>query len=97
MSNELPDAVSKAFEVFGECEVPAGLNPEVRDIYIAGSERRCMTCFRDIGEESLVVIADGGMHQVYCSHRCLTDLMVIGYLGQAYDDLKQGIDFRGQS
>ena len=96
MSN-LSDAVDKAFEVFGDVEVPGGLPDEVTHIYRLAADRKCMCCERPIEEEAVVLIADNGMSQVYCSHKCQTDLMVLGWMMQNYDDLTQAVKFRGSA
>lgn len=95
--SELSDAVSKALEEFGDVEVPEGLPTEVAEIYQAGANRLCMCCLNHLGKNSVVVISEAGTSQAYCSHRCLTDLMVIGWMSTTYDDMRQAVEFRGQS
>lgn len=97
MPNPLSDAVSKAFEEYGDVVVPEGLPDEVAEIYQAGAERRCMCCHNNIGTDAVVTISENGMDQVYCSHRCQIDLMVLGWMMQNYDDLTQAVKFRGNA
>lgn len=93
---ELPEAVADVLEHFGQVKVPDDLPPQVEEIYERGRDGKCMMCGGHLGEESLVVINALGTNQLYCSHKCNQDMNVTGWLMQVYDDLQQGVEFRGR-
>lgn len=99
---ELPDAVPEsvrsAFEHFGEVHIPEGkIAKAMREIYEWGNKGKCMLCHKPLGEETIVKINVVGIDQVYCSHLCDTDMQLLGWLSQQYDDVKERVDFRGQA
>lgn len=99
---ELPDAVPEnvreVFEHFGDVHVPdKNLPKAMRDIYELGNQGKCMLCEGPLGEETIVKVNVVGIDQVYCSHLCDTDMQLMGWLSQQYDDLKEKVDFRGSA
>jgi hypothetical protein len=97
---ELPDAVPESvrdiFERFGGVHIPSGrIAKEMVAIYQRGNEGRCMLCERPLGTETIVKVNVVGIDQVYCSHLCDTDMQLMGWISQQYDDVKERVEFRG--
>lgn len=59
-------------------------------------EPRCMLCEGPLAESTLMVVNLTGINQIYCSHRCMSDMIVLGYLAAQYDDRKEQVEFRGK-
>lgn len=94
----VPDNVREVFEHFGDVHIPEGrLDEAIRKIYELGNEGKCMLCEGELGGETIVKVNVVGIDQVYCSHRCDNDMVLLGYLSQQYDDVKERVDFRGGS
>lgn len=92
----VPENVREVFEHFGDVHIPEGkIAKELRAIYELGNQGKCMLCEGPLGEETIVKINVVGIDQVYCSHKCDSDMVLLGYLSQQYDDVKERVEFRG--
>jgi hypothetical protein len=92
----VPDAVSDVWVHFNEAvAVPGNVPKEVKKIYEAGSEGKCMTCGGVLKEQTIVHVNALGICAIYCSHKCNQDMDVMGWITQQYDDIKEGVEFRG--
>lgn len=92
----VPENVREVFDHFGDVHIPEGdIAKELKKIYELGNQGKCMTCERPLGEETIVKVNVVGIDQVYCSHKCDSDMILLGYLSQQYDDVKERVDFRG--
>lgn len=92
----VPEPVRDVWAHFHETVyVPPDVPKEIAAIYEAGSEGRCMLCMGVLNEETLIHVNALGICAIYCSHKCNQDMDVMGWLNQQYDDLKEGVEFRG--
>lgn len=93
---DVPAAVSDVWDHFNEeVHVPEDVPKEVAGVYERGNEGRCMLCGGVLAEQSIVHVNVVGICAIYCSHKCNQDMDVMGWLTQAYDDMKEGVEFRG--
>jgi len=95
LGDAVPDAVRDVANHFGDLHVPEDLHKEVRTIYMLGAAGKCMMCGRPVAEEALIVVNTLGINQLWCSHKCMQDMNVMGWLQQMYDDIKEAVEFRG--
>lgn len=96
LGSGVPDAVRDVWDHFHETvHVPEDQPKDVQSIYERGANGQCMTCGKSLGEESLVHVNALGIVAIYCSHKCNQDMDVLGWLAQQYDDIKEGVEFRG--
>jgi hypothetical protein len=93
----VPDDVRDCWIHLGGLHVPENMDPVEQEVYKrgAGANPKCMLCEGPLGEETLIIVNLTGINQIYCSHRCMSDMIVLGYLASEYDDRKQQVDFRG--
>jgi hypothetical protein len=98
LPDDVPEAVRDIFETHGSVHLPQGrVAKEMVEIYQRGNRGKCMLCEKPLGPETIVKVNVVGIDQVYCSHLCDTDMQLMGWLSQQYDDVKERVDFRGQS
>lgn len=100
MEGKLPDNVSPAvrevWEHFHGMFIPKKAHPQVREVYERGAKHcRCMLCEKRVGETATVVVNNLGVTELYCSHLCLQDMYLRGWMEETYDDLKERIEIRG--
>lgn len=94
---DVPETVRAVFEHFGDVYLPEDQPSEMTEIYERGNKGKCMLCHAPLGKETIVKVNLTGINQVYCSHKCDQDMQLLGYLAEQYDDVKERVDFRGQS
>lgn len=92
-----PESIRDVWAHFGGLHVPEELSQEVADIYRRGASGRCMMCGREVEDEAIVVVTIQGINQLWCSHKCMQDMNVMGWMSQQYEDMKMAVDFRGNS
>lgn len=102
----VPDEVRDVWIHFGGVTVPDVPDKAERAIYMRAAgeyndagetlkEPCCMMCGGALGEETVVIVTAVGISQIYCTHTCNQDMMILGYLSQAYDDRKEAMELRG--
>lgn len=97
---EIPARIDELITEFG-IYVPSDAEGEMLQIYENMQNGRCATCEATVGEEAWVVLqkpkalADPVVIMIFCGGACATDMQVMGFLGQTYDDIKQQVEFRG--
>lgn len=69
--------------------------PGEEDLYQRMLDGRCATCGGELGASTLVTLSREGIVALFCQGACWTDMQVMGWLGEHYDDIQQKIEFRG--
>lgn len=72
-----------------------GMDDEESEIYDRVKHGRCMTCNGVMGEHANFIVTTHGIVGGYCSGQCHSDMAVLGFLQEQYDDLTSAISFRG--
>ena len=55
----------------------------------------CMTCESELGEDTVLFVSRRGIVGGYCGGACMQDIAVMGWLQEQFDDIQDGIKFRG--
>lgn len=96
LPDNVPSAVREVWEHFHGMFVPSELHPQVEEVYNRGAVHgKCMLCEKLVGETATVVVNNLGITELYCSHLCLQDMYVRGWLEENYDEMKERIEMRG--
>jgi hypothetical protein len=75
--------------------IPDGLNEDQREVFEWALNGHCMTCRNELGPATMLLVIQQGVVGVYCQAMCMSDMQVIGWLGQQHQDLTERIQFRG--
>jgi hypothetical protein len=63
-------------------------------VYARMLEGKCVTCTRPLGEQTLLFMGGNGVAGLFCCGQCYTDMIVMGWMMEHYDDMSQQIQFR---
>jgi hypothetical protein len=101
MEVELPagvsDVVRSLFEAYDNTmTIPDELeDAETLQVYERIANGCCMTCGGELGHNTMVTVCQVGIVLVYCGGACYTDMQVMHWLSEMYDDMVSKIKFRG--
>lgn len=82
----------------------AGKTDEVVEVFQRMLNGCCAMCGAEVGATTLIVMGmpyrDGEVTEthvvmVFCGGQCMQDMQVTGWLNEAYDNIKQQVEFRG--
>lgn len=90
----VPDNIKSLVESIGVIGTDA-LEPDVRDMVERFVHGDCMTCGTKLGSNTVVIINKVGITAMYCGGACLSDMGVMGWLEEQYQDVMDNVQFRG--
>lgn len=92
----VPDNVRSLIEHVGIVNTEE-MEPDLRALIERFSNGDCMTCGAELGSTTVVIVNAKGITAMYCSGPCLQDMGVLGWLEEHYQDVLDGVKFRGGS
>lgn len=75
--------------------VPETLSETEAQIYDRAARGCCMTCGSRLGEVMMFIGNRAGVVMVFCGGACFTDMQVMHWLVENYEDLVDKVKFRG--
>jgi hypothetical protein len=95
LPDNVPSAVRETWEHFHGMFVPKEVHAQVKEVYERGAKHgRCMLCEKQVGETATVVVNNLGITELYCSHLCLADMYIKGWMEETYDEMKERVEIR---
>lgn len=70
------------------------LDEDEGKIYERMKHGRCMTCEKPLGKDANVIVTRVGIVGAYCSGVCHSDMAVMGYLQETFDDITEKVALR---
>lgn len=65
------------------------------EVYQRAKNGHCMTCDAELGPLTMAAINMAGVVMIFCCGQCYTDMQVVGWLEDKYEDIVTTIKFRG--
>lgn len=95
LSDDVDENIRTLIEQVG-VHVPSEFKePGEEELYENMLEGKCVTCGSELGEHTMVMLNRSGIIALFCQGQCATDMQVVGWLNEAYQDIQQSIEFRG--
>ena len=94
---QLPYNLQKLVKAVGFPFLSSELDDEEREIYELIRHGRCMTCKKVLGRNANFIVSRYGIVGGYCSGVCHSDMAVMGFLQETFEDMHQKIEFRGSA
>lgn len=90
----VPANVASLIEHVGIIE-SEGLEDDVNELVDRGRAGCCMTCGTELGSDIILVVNKRGVVGLYCGGACLSDMGIMGWLEEQYQDVVDRVKFRG--
>lgn len=94
LSDNVPDNIKILVDTLGIVDTE-GMEPDVKALIERFSDGDCMTCGAALGGNTVAIVHNKGITAMYCSGPCLQDMGVLGWLEEHYQDVLDGVKFRG--
>lgn len=78
-----------------ELWVPDTAEEDEQEVYIRALKGHCMTCDGPLSDLTMLAVNKAGIVMVYCCGQCYTDMQLVGWIEEQYQDLVDAIKFRG--
>ena len=91
--DNVPANVGSLIEQVG-IVAPEGLEDDVNELLEKIRSGYCMTCGTELGGDTLLFINKRGIVAAYCGGACASDMAVLGWLEEHYDDIMTNVKFR---
>jgi len=75
---------------------PDHMSKATRDLYMRAHNAQCMTCGKELGDTTTLVVSEIGVLMLFCGGACLQDMQVKGWLEEEYDEIVQKIEMRAR-
>jgi hypothetical protein len=96
LPDAVPDEIRETIEFHqGDLMVPDDVDVGTLKLYQMASEGKCMTCHSTLGQDTMLGVNRHGIVLIFCCGPCYTDMQIMGWLQEHYDDMIQSIQFRG--
>lgn len=93
--DSLSHAVQKTLERFAWRVWLPDETPDEMEAYEHLKRGKCMACGRELGAETVLVVADAGIIAIWCNGQCMSDQLSVGFLQQVEAELVERIENRG--
>src|SRR5262252_4946751 len=70
-------------------------DPDENAIFELMKNGRCMLCKNELAENSNFILTRFGIAAAYCCGQCHSDMAVMGWIQEQFDDIQSAVKFRG--
>lgn len=95
LGDDVPEGVKTILDAVDLVDLGSNATEHEQHMYERIENGHCMLCNAELGSTTTLIINARGVLMVFCGGACFSDMQVMGWLMEKYDDLVDQVKFRG--